>query len=139
MLLGMVIGIVRMLMDFILPQPACGEPDSRPFMLMKVHYLYFAMILMAITVVITVVVSLVTPAIDDKCVSIDSFIPMELFLSEFGIGNFCKSGTAIIPMPYSSIQSQKYITKAIRYVYRIKNKHRPKIPESEIRNCKNNE
>jgi len=67
MLLGMIVGIVRMLMDFILPQPACGEPDGRPFLLMKVHYLYFAMILMGVTIVVTVMVSLVTPAIDDKC------------------------------------------------------------------------
>merc|ERR1712136_253321 len=67
MMLGMVVGLVRMLMDFILPQPACGEPDGRPFLLMKVHYLYFAMILMGVTIVVTVMVSLVTPPIDDKC------------------------------------------------------------------------
>lgn len=67
MMLGMIVGVIRMVMDFILPVPACGLPDGRPFLLTKVHYLYFAMILMGITVVITVVVSLATPPIDDKC------------------------------------------------------------------------
>ena len=78
MMLGMVVGVVRMLMDFILPQPACGEPDGRPFLLMKVHYLYFAMILMGVTIVVTVMVSLVTPPIDDKCVSCGVFRYMQL-------------------------------------------------------------
>lgn len=66
MVLGMVIGLVRMIMDFSLAQPACGLPDGRPFILTKVHYLYFALILMAATIVITVIITLATPPIDDK-------------------------------------------------------------------------
>ena len=73
MVLGLIVGLVRMIMDFAMPSPACGEPDGRPFILSKVHYLYFAMILMAVTIVITVLVSLATPPIEEKHVRILKF------------------------------------------------------------------
>ncbi|VDN98687.1 unnamed protein product [Rodentolepis nana] len=40
---GFVIGIVRMILSFIYADPICGEPDNRPWIVAKVHYMYFAM------------------------------------------------------------------------------------------------
>lgn len=59
-----------MVMDFAYGSPVCGEDDTRPPVLKNVHYLYFAMILFACTIIVAVVVSLLTEPIDEKCVSI---------------------------------------------------------------------
>ena len=64
------LGIVRMLLEFTIPAPLCGQPETRPTILYKVHYLYFGMISTACTIIISICVSLVTPPIDDRCVSI---------------------------------------------------------------------
>lgn len=58
--LGLLIGCIRMLLDFIYPQPQCYEEDNRPGVLKYVHYLYFSMLLSAITLIVVVVVSLTT-------------------------------------------------------------------------------
>ncbi|XP_072299499.1 sodium/myo-inositol cotransporter 2 [Eucyclogobius newberryi] len=58
--LGLLIGGIRMLLDFIYPQPQCYEADDRPGVLKSVHYLYFSMLLSAITLIVVVGVSLVT-------------------------------------------------------------------------------
>uniref|UniRef100_A0A669BZ44 Sodium/myo-inositol cotransporter 2 n=1 Tax=Oreochromis niloticus TaxID=8128 RepID=A0A669BZ44_ORENI len=58
--IGLVVGCIRMLLDFIYPAPLCYEEDDRPAVLKYVHYLYFSMLLSFITLVVVVVVSLVT-------------------------------------------------------------------------------
>uniref|UniRef100_A0A3B4B7B4 Sodium/myo-inositol cotransporter 2 n=1 Tax=Periophthalmus magnuspinnatus TaxID=409849 RepID=A0A3B4B7B4_9GOBI len=58
--LGLLIGCIRMLLDFIYPQPQCYQADDRPGVLKYVHYLYFSMLLSAITLIVVVAVSLVT-------------------------------------------------------------------------------
>lgn len=58
--LGLLIGCIRMLLDFIYPQPQCYEEDDRPGVLKYVHYLYFSMLLSTITLIVVVVVSLTT-------------------------------------------------------------------------------
>ncbi|XP_012673237.2 sodium/myo-inositol cotransporter 2 [Clupea harengus] len=60
LLLGLIIGCVRMILDFVYPMPLCDEEDTRPPVLKYVHYLYFSIILSAITVAIVVCVSLAT-------------------------------------------------------------------------------
>lgn len=60
LMLGFVVGSVRMVLDFYYTEPACGEPDTRPAFITKVHYMYFAMILFWQTVLIVVIVSLLT-------------------------------------------------------------------------------
>ena len=57
---GLLMGSVRMILEFIYSEPACGEPDMRPVLLSKVHYMYFAAILFFLTIVVMVVVSLLT-------------------------------------------------------------------------------
>ncbi|XP_076800520.1 sodium/glucose cotransporter 1-like [Clavelina lepadiformis] len=67
LILGMIIGIVRMILEFAMGSPACGQPDFRPTILSKVHYLYFSLILAACTLIISVCVTLLTPPINKKC------------------------------------------------------------------------
>ncbi|XP_060921400.1 sodium/myo-inositol cotransporter 2 [Labrus mixtus] len=58
--IGLVIGCIRMLLDFIYAAPLCYEEDNRPGVLKYVHYLYFSMLLSFITLVVVVVISLAT-------------------------------------------------------------------------------
>lgn len=58
--LGLLVGCIRMLLDFIYPAPLCYEVDDRPGVLKDVHYLYFSVLLSFITLVVVVVVSLAT-------------------------------------------------------------------------------
>ncbi|GLD66129.1 sodium/myo-inositol cotransporter 2 [Lates japonicus] len=58
--IGLSVGCIRMLLDFIYPAPLCYEVDDRPAVLKYVHYLYFSVLLSFITLVVVVGVSLVT-------------------------------------------------------------------------------
>lgn len=60
LLLGFLVGMTRMVLDFIYPEPTCGKPETRPFILYKVHYMYFAMFLFWLTGFISIVISLMT-------------------------------------------------------------------------------
>jgi len=70
-MLGLVMGVTRMLLDFIYVEPLCGQIDTRPAIVAKVHYMYFAMMLFGTTCVTMVVISLLTkpPADDQVCAS----------------------------------------------------------------------
>lgn len=57
--IGLVVGSIRMLLDFIYPAPLCYEVDDRPGVL-KVHYLYFSTMLSFIVLAVVVAVSLAT-------------------------------------------------------------------------------
>ncbi|KAL8611815.1 hypothetical protein ACOMHN_053536 [Nucella lapillus] len=46
---GHVCGVVRMAMDFAYPGPGCDEADSRPAVLLRVHYSYFGLLNFAVT------------------------------------------------------------------------------------------
>uniref|UniRef100_A0A8C6PSJ5 Solute carrier family 5 member 9 n=1 Tax=Nothobranchius furzeri TaxID=105023 RepID=A0A8C6PSJ5_NOTFU len=60
---GLAVGLTRMIMEFSYFPPSCGQPDHRPSVVTDVHYLYFALILLALTCLVIVVVSLVTAPI----------------------------------------------------------------------------
>uniref|UniRef100_A0A8C4WQT8 Sodium/myo-inositol cotransporter 2 n=1 Tax=Gopherus evgoodei TaxID=1825980 RepID=A0A8C4WQT8_9SAUR len=70
LLTGMLLGLIRLVLDFIYLQPQCGEPDRRPAVVRYVHYLYFSMILSVITTVTVVVVSLLTEPPSEEMVSL---------------------------------------------------------------------
>jgi len=57
LMIGLSMGVIRMLLDFLYPEPGCGEVDYRPVVVSRVHYMYFALILFVITAVIVVIVS----------------------------------------------------------------------------------
>ena len=62
-------GAIRMILDFTHLEPRCGEEDTRPSIIAKVHYMYFALILFWITVITIVVVSLFTKPMEGANVS----------------------------------------------------------------------
>ena len=83
LVLGLMIGCVRMMLEFTLPATGCGSADSQPFLLSRfvfmcmftcnhtiyrIHYLHFALILAPIVAFITIVISLLTPPIQKKYV-----------------------------------------------------------------------
>ena len=61
-MISLVVGIIRMIMDFSMPAPFCGshEEDTRPAVLKDVHFLHFAIILSGVSIISTVVISLFT-------------------------------------------------------------------------------
>jgi len=85
LLLGMLLGVARMLMEFTNPAPLCGEPENRPMILYKVHYLYFGMLSVACTSIIAMCVSLVTPPIDKRSVSFCFYCNLMIWWSLIGI------------------------------------------------------
>lgn len=60
MIVGFIVGAIRMILDFTHLEPRCGEEDTRPGIIAKVHYMYFALILFWITVFTIVVISYFT-------------------------------------------------------------------------------
>lgn len=69
LMLGLVMGVTRMLLDFIYVEPLCGQIDTRPAIVAKVHYMYFAMMLFGTTCITMVVISLLTkPPADDQLI-----------------------------------------------------------------------
>lgn len=60
LMISMVVGLLRMLLDFIYYEPPCGEEDTRPEFIKKFHYMYFALFLFWLTFIVMVVVSLLT-------------------------------------------------------------------------------
>ncbi|XP_034036090.1 sodium/glucose cotransporter 4 [Thalassophryne amazonica] len=66
---GLVVGLIRMIIEFSYTVPSCGQPDHRPNILVNVHYLYFALILLGITCIIIAAVSLATAPIPEENLS----------------------------------------------------------------------
>ncbi|XP_050955183.1 sodium/myo-inositol cotransporter 2 [Labeo rohita] len=60
LIVGMVVGCTRMILDFVYPTPQCYESDTRPEIIKYVHYLYFSIILTVLTLIVVVCVSLAT-------------------------------------------------------------------------------
>ncbi|MCL4135563.1 UNVERIFIED_CONTAM: hypothetical protein GTU68_016626 [Idotea baltica] len=60
LLSGMLVGLVRMAFDFGIREPACFEEDDRPAILKNFHYMYFAMFLFWLTILVATSLSLLT-------------------------------------------------------------------------------
>ena len=62
MIIGQAVGVVRLIMDMILPPPVCGsgEPDKRLSIMSHVDFLHFAIINAIICTVVMVTISLWT-------------------------------------------------------------------------------
>lgn len=69
---GLVVGVTRFIMDYMYTVPLCGsdQPDPRPLILSKVHYLHFGLILFTVSLLVTIGVSLMTKPIDKEHVSL---------------------------------------------------------------------
>uniref|UniRef100_A0A8C3RYU7 Sodium/glucose cotransporter 4 n=1 Tax=Chelydra serpentina TaxID=8475 RepID=A0A8C3RYU7_CHESE len=66
LMFGLVVGGIRMIMEFSYKVPSCGEEDPRPSVLKDVHYLYFALILCVLTGIAIILISLCTPPIPEE-------------------------------------------------------------------------
>ncbi|GAB1288744.1 Sodium/glucose cotransporter 4 [Apodemus speciosus] len=66
LMFGLVVGILRMILEFSFSAPACGEVDRRPAVLKDCHYLYFALLLSGLTAIIIVIISFFTEPIPDE-------------------------------------------------------------------------
>uniref|UniRef100_A0A8D0RVS4 Sodium/mannose cotransporter SLC5A10 n=1 Tax=Sus scrofa TaxID=9823 RepID=A0A8D0RVS4_PIG len=66
LLFGLAVGVLRMVLEFCFPAPACGEADRRPAVLKDFHYLYFALLLCGLTALVIVAVSLCTTPIPEE-------------------------------------------------------------------------
>jgi len=69
LMLGLVVGIIRMVLDFSYPAPLCMEEDTRPAIVGEFHYMYFAALLFWLTGITSIIISLITPP-DDQYRSI---------------------------------------------------------------------
>ncbi|PNJ53789.1 SLC5A9 isoform 6, partial [Pongo abelii] len=70
LMFGLGVGLLRMILEFSYPAPACGEVDRRPAVLKDFHYLYFAILLCGLTAIVIVIVSLCTTPIPEEQVPI---------------------------------------------------------------------
>uniref|UniRef100_A0A8C7Z468 Sodium/mannose cotransporter SLC5A10 n=1 Tax=Oryzias sinensis TaxID=183150 RepID=A0A8C7Z468_9TELE len=61
LMVGLVVGVCRMVLEFAFPPPRCGFEDSAPMILRSVHYLHFAILLCGLTAIVVAVISLLTP------------------------------------------------------------------------------
>ena len=61
-MLSLVVGIVRMALDFTYTAPVCGsgEPDSRPAIVREIDFLHFAAILAVFSAIAMAVISCIT-------------------------------------------------------------------------------
>uniref|UniRef100_A0A8D0Z617 Sodium/glucose cotransporter 1 n=1 Tax=Sus scrofa TaxID=9823 RepID=A0A8D0Z617_PIG len=65
LVIGCMIGLARMITEFAYGTGSCVEPSNCPTIICGVHYLYFAIILFVISIIIVLVVSLFTKPIPD--------------------------------------------------------------------------
>ncbi|XP_072171125.1 sodium/glucose cotransporter 4-like [Diadema setosum] len=66
LLSGVVVGVLRMVLDFVYTSPGCGQPDHRPEIVKNFHYLHFACVLFAVTLLMIVIISLFTEPIPSE-------------------------------------------------------------------------
>ncbi|KAM9211185.1 sodium/myo-inositol cotransporter 2 isoform 3-T3 [Dugong dugon] len=69
LVLGLLLGFIRLVLDFIYLEPRCDQPDERPTVVKNVHYLYFSIILSTVTLVIVSTVSWFTAPPSKEMVS----------------------------------------------------------------------
>lgn len=61
LMVGLAVGVCRMVLEFVYPSPGCGVVDTAPAVLRGVHYLHFAILLCGLTAGVVAVISLLTP------------------------------------------------------------------------------
>lgn len=75
LILGLLLGLIRLVLDFIYVQPLCDQLDERPAVVRDVHYLYFSMILSVATLITVCTVSWLTePPSKEMVRLVDSYV-----------------------------------------------------------------
>uniref|UniRef100_A0A7N6BTJ7 Sodium/mannose cotransporter SLC5A10 n=1 Tax=Anabas testudineus TaxID=64144 RepID=A0A7N6BTJ7_ANATE len=82
LMVGLVVGVCRMVLEFGFAPPRCGVVDSAPAVLRGVHYLHFAILLCGLTAIVVTIVSLLTPPPSQEQVSLSSLLstPVECLI-----------------------------------------------------------
>uniref|UniRef100_A0A8C6WBE2 Sodium/mannose cotransporter SLC5A10 n=2 Tax=Nannospalax galili TaxID=1026970 RepID=A0A8C6WBE2_NANGA len=57
---GLLVGALRLVLEFLHPAPPCGEADERPALLLSIHYLHFAIALFLFTCAVVAAGSLLS-------------------------------------------------------------------------------
>ncbi|XP_043924797.1 sodium/glucose cotransporter 1 [Protopterus annectens] len=65
LVIGLAIGLSRMIAEFAFGTGTCSEPGNCPYIICGIHYLYFALILFGISLILVLTVSWMTKPIDD--------------------------------------------------------------------------
>uniref|UniRef100_A0A3B3Y7B9 Sodium/glucose cotransporter 1 n=1 Tax=Poecilia mexicana TaxID=48701 RepID=A0A3B3Y7B9_9TELE len=73
LIIGLLVGLSRMITEFIYGTGSCVSPSNCPTIICGVHYLYFSIILFTVSCIFILGISLMTKPIDDKHVR-DSFM-----------------------------------------------------------------
>ncbi|KAI4876344.1 hypothetical protein NFI96_017809, partial [Prochilodus magdalenae] len=66
MLIGLAIGLSRMISEFVYGTGSCVQPSNCPTIICGVHYLYFGIILFVVSCILVLGISLMTKPIDEK-------------------------------------------------------------------------
>ncbi|GAA6081983.1 sodium/glucose cotransporter 1 [Tachysurus ichikawai] len=66
MLIGLAIGLSRMIAEFVYGTGSCANPSDCPTIICGVHYLYFGLILYTVSLLVVLGISFMTKPIDDK-------------------------------------------------------------------------
>lgn len=67
LIIGFLFGFLRMIFEFSQAPPLCGEIDQRIWFVRQIHFMYYAMFLFWLTLIISIVVSLCTkPPTDEQ-------------------------------------------------------------------------
>uniref|UniRef100_G3PYU9 Sodium/glucose cotransporter 1 n=1 Tax=Gasterosteus aculeatus aculeatus TaxID=481459 RepID=G3PYU9_GASAC len=77
LVIGLLIGLSRMITEFIYGTGSCISPSNCPTIICGVHYLYFSMILFVVSCIIIVGISLMTKPIEDKHVLVSTVLEPE--------------------------------------------------------------
>ncbi|XP_061165587.1 sodium/glucose cotransporter 4-like [Saccostrea echinata] len=97
LLIGLMVGVIRMGLDFGYGSPKCGEEEFRPAIISKVHFLHFTIILFFLSLFATIIITLLTDPIPDKHLirltwwSRHSFQEREPFKEELEFNNLSTS------------------------------------------------
>ncbi|XP_054161738.1 sodium/myo-inositol cotransporter-like [Oppia nitens] len=59
LIIGLIAGIIRLIVNIIYIQPSCGEVDTHPEIL-KIHYMYFAIIVFWLSIISAIIISYIT-------------------------------------------------------------------------------
>ncbi|XP_036593907.1 sodium/glucose cotransporter 1 isoform X1 [Trichosurus vulpecula] len=65
LIVGLLVGLSRMITEFAYGTGSCMEPSNCPTIICGVHYLYFAIILFVVSIIVILAVSLLTKPIPD--------------------------------------------------------------------------
>jgi low affinity sodium-glucose cotransporter 4 len=74
-MVGLVVGLIRLIAEFVYGTGSCVAPSNCPKIICGVHYMYFAIILFFVSIIVILGVSFLTEPIPDVHVSTVSCYP----------------------------------------------------------------